>query len=88
MLPRADATRFEVNVDLLAELHVVNPFDFFLEPDAEHWPFRYEPALAKELAPYRETSGATGPLLNALLASLPRERMRTNRLPGRAEPRA
>ena len=67
-----------MNVDLLAELHVVNPFDFFLEPAAEDWPFRYEPALAKELAPYRETAGATGPLLNALLASLPRERMRTN----------
>ena len=75
---RGQTQRFEVNVDLLAELHVVNPFDFFLEPDAEHWPFRYEPALAKELAPYRETMGATGPLLNSLLASLPRERMRTN----------
>ncbi|MEX2208644.1 MAG: transglutaminase family protein [Myxococcota bacterium] len=75
---REQTQRFEVNVDLLAELHVVNPFDFFLEPEAEHWPFRYESALAKELAPYRETMGATGPLLNALLASLPRERMRTN----------
>ena len=53
-----------------------NPFDFFLEPDAEHWPFRYEPALAKELAPYRE-AGAAGPLLNEFLSGLPRERVRT-----------
>ena len=68
--------RLEVSVDLLAELHVINPFDFFLEPDAEHWPFRYESGLAKDLAPFRE-AGAAGPLLNALLASLPRERMRT-----------
>jgi uncharacterized protein (DUF2126 family)/transglutaminase-like putative cysteine protease len=68
--------RLEVNVDLLVELHVVNPFDFFLEPEAETWPFRYEPAVAKDLAAYRETFAA-GPLLNGLLASLPREKMRT-----------
>ncbi len=74
---RERTRRLEVSVDLLAEIQVVNPFDFFLEPGAEHWPFGYEPALAKELGPYRETAGATGPRLNALLASLPRERMRT-----------
>jgi uncharacterized protein (DUF2126 family) len=68
--------RLEVCVDLCAELHVLNPFDFFLEPEAEHWPFRYEAALGRDLAPYRET-GPAGPLLNTFLSGLTRERART-----------
>ncbi len=68
--------RFAIQVDLIAELHVINPFDFFLEPEGEHWPFRYEPAIAKDLAAYREVAAA-GPCMNAFLATLPRERMRT-----------
>ncbi|HEY8153693.1 MAG TPA: transglutaminase family protein [Myxococcota bacterium] len=75
VLPEA-TERFEVQVDLVAELHVINPFDFFLEPDAEHWPFRYETAVAKDLAAYREAEAA-GPALNAFLATLPRERGRS-----------
>ncbi|MBC8132812.1 MAG: transglutaminase family protein, partial [Deltaproteobacteria bacterium] len=52
----------EVEVDLVAELTVVNPFDFFLEEDAEELPWRYAPALRRELAPYLETL-PLGPLL-------------------------
>jgi len=44
---------FKVTVDLVAEMAVYNPFDFFLEPSAEQFPFVYEPELAAELAPYR-----------------------------------
>ncbi len=48
-----DRTRdFEVNVGLVCEMAVYNPFDFFLEPSAEEFPFRYERSLAEELAPY------------------------------------
>ena len=41
-----------VEVDLVAEMTVRNPFDFFLEPAAETTPFAYEPALAVELLPF------------------------------------
>ena len=44
---------FKVEVDLVAEMTVYNPFDFFLEPDAERYPFNYEKALEHELAPFR-----------------------------------
>src|SRR5258708_2327638 len=35
---------------------VQNPFDFFIEADAEHYPFTYEPSLRQNLAPYLEAS--------------------------------
>jgi uncharacterized protein (DUF2126 family) len=43
---------FRVTVDLVAEMSVYNPFDFFLEPAAEKYPFRYEASLHHDLAPY------------------------------------
>jgi transglutaminase-like putative cysteine protease len=60
-----------IEVDLLADLSVTNPFDFFLEPSAEQYPFEYEPALAEELAAFRETEPA-GPLLREWLAGIDR----------------
>ena len=44
---------FSIEVDLVTEMAVYNPFDFFLEPQAEHFPFRYDPALAHELEPFQ-----------------------------------
>jgi uncharacterized protein (DUF2126 family)/transglutaminase-like putative cysteine protease len=69
-------THFVVTVDLLADMAVINPFDFFLEEEAETFPFAYDPVLDQELAPYRKVE-APGPLLTALLAEVPRAPMRT-----------
>ncbi len=44
----------DVMVDLVAEMSVLNPFDFFLEEYAEQFPFAYEAGLAKTLAPFLE----------------------------------
>ena len=63
---------FVVTVDLLADMATINPFDFFVEPEAESFPFTYDPVLAQELAPFRRVS-APGPLLDAYLKDIPRE---------------
>ncbi len=65
-------TQFGVTVDLIADMATINPFDFFLEPQAESWPFAYDPVLEQELAPYRRTE-PVGDGLAAVLAQVPRE---------------
>ncbi|MCW5771727.1 MAG: transglutaminase family protein [Rhodospirillaceae bacterium] len=68
--------RFSVTVDLVADMAVINPFDFFLEPDAENFPFQYDPVLDEELAPFRVAAPA-GPLLSGFLATVDRTPRRT-----------
>lgn len=48
-----------IEVDLVAEMAVYNPFDFFLEPGVEHFPFEYDRGLDHELEPFRRQSPAT-----------------------------
>ena len=69
-------TEFKVTVDLVVEMAVYNPFDFFLEPGAENFPFRYEPLVAQELAPYLAPEPET-PLLRDYLAKVDRKPQRT-----------
>ena len=66
--------QFRVEVDLIADMTVVNPFDFFIEPTAEIWPFDYAPELADDLAPYRhpEPSGEAFEAFLTTLAQPPR----------------
>ncbi len=67
---------FSVTVDLLAELAVINPFDFFMEPYAEALPFDYPTDLKKELAPYLEAA-PLGPKLKSFLSTVKRTQPKT-----------
>ena len=60
---------FKVTVDLVVEMAVHNPFDFFLEPSAEEFPFKYSAALQAELAPYLVKAELT-PLLKTYLGQI------------------
>jgi uncharacterized protein (DUF2126 family)/transglutaminase-like putative cysteine protease len=66
----------EVGVDLIAEIAAINPFDYFLEPEVDSYPFEYSPALARDLAPYRAVDSA-GPYLKKFLDSVSQERRST-----------
>ena len=54
---------FCVEVELVAEMAVYNPFDFFLEDSAQIYPFAYEKGLKRELAPFMELPKPTPHLL-------------------------
>lgn len=66
----------QVEVDLVAEMTVINPFNFFLEPEALEYPFQYEPSVAKDLQLFLHTT-EPGPQLSALLDSIDKSRMKT-----------
>ena len=70
------ARELKIEVDLVAEMAVINPFDFFLEPEAEKIPFKYDPSLAQELAPYLIKLPAT-PLFQKYLDAIPRDPLPT-----------
>jgi len=55
---------FSVTVDLIADMAVINPFDFFIADEAKDWPFQYEPALKAELGPYLTPARPGRRLLN------------------------
>jgi transglutaminase-like putative cysteine protease len=62
----------EFTVDLVADMTVINPFDFFVEKYAETFPFAYPDLLQSELSPYTR-SQEPGPLLTEWVASARRE---------------
>jgi len=74
---------FCVEVDLVAEMAVFNPFDFFLEPEAERFPFAYDKTLDHELEPFRR-EGERTPKFTDYLAKIRRE---LYAFPGREKPR-
>ncbi len=65
---------FRIEVDLVAAMSVINPFDFFPESYAEKFPFKYEAGLREELLPFLHTLPPT-PLVRRLLDTIPGEPM-------------
>lgn len=45
-------TELRVDVEVIARLNVINPFDFFVEEYADKFPFKYDEELRKELVLY------------------------------------
>jgi len=68
--------RLALTVDLVADMTAINPFDFFLEPAAERFPFAYDKALHGELAPFLRAAPA-GPRLKRYVAGISRAPMGT-----------
>ncbi len=60
-----------VEVELIADMVVINPFDFFVEEYAEKYPFAYQGQLPKELTPYLEIK-ERGPRLMEWLSKIDR----------------
>ena len=66
-------TELKIEVDLVADMTVYNPFDFFVEDAAEYFPFTYPDELLEDLSIYRKAAPA-GPRLKAFLDSVPKDR--------------
>src|SRR6476620_3610129 len=70
-------TELCVDVEVIARLEVINPFDFFVEEYAEKYPFKYTAQLTSELVPYLEIK-ERGPLLNMWLSGLDKREKNIN----------
>jgi len=69
---REKTTEFSIDVDLVVAMKAINPFDFFVEPYAETWPFEFPPELKHDLAAFTGPEPA-GPLLREFVNSILRE---------------
>ncbi len=78
VFPKPLARELSVEVELIADLATINPFDFFVEEHAEKVPFRYEGAVARELRPYLELS-QSGPRLMQLVRRVADDMVRPGR---------
>ncbi|MGD1982538.1 MAG: transglutaminase family protein [Chromatiaceae bacterium] len=69
---REKTRKLVIDVGLVVEMVTINPFDFFVEEFAEHFPFEYPKQLHKELKPYFECT-ESGPRLMNWLRGVSRE---------------
>lgn len=68
--------KLSIDVEVIVDMTVVNPFDFFLEESVDHFPFKYDKQLKKDLAPYLQIT-EKGPLLMELLRQVDRSKQPT-----------
>jgi uncharacterized protein (DUF2126 family)/transglutaminase-like putative cysteine protease len=66
------ADMLDFTVDLVADMTVINPFDFFVEKYAENFPFAYPEQLTAELSAYLQAE-PPGPLLLEWVAAARRD---------------
>ncbi len=66
------SSQLRIEIDLVADMTVINPFDFFVEGYAETFPFTYPALLQQELKPYLDPEAA-GPLLSKWLENFKRD---------------
>ncbi len=69
-------TELKIEVDLTADMTVYNPFDFFVDDSAEHWPFSYPEDLQQDLSIYRVIEPMTE-ALQGFLDTVPQDKIRT-----------
>lgn len=67
---------FRIEVDLVADMTVYNPFDFFVDETAEKFPFKYPDEFGDDLVIYRKPE-KTGPRLAKYLSKLPKKAKNT-----------
>ena len=60
---------FSIDVEIIADLITLNPFDFFVEESATNYPFEYKKELKKELKPYLKIN-EDGKLLKEFVKSI------------------
>ena len=64
------ASELDITVGLVADMKVINPFDFFIESYAETYPFEYPDELAADLKPYLDLpASGLGPLVGEWVAA-------------------
>ncbi|MEM6712114.1 MAG: transglutaminase family protein [Pseudomonadota bacterium] len=60
---------FGITVDLLADMAIINPFDFFIEPENEELPVVYSDLTKRDLAAFMERE-PHGPLFDSFLQDI------------------
>lgn len=70
------ARELSFRIDLVADMTVINPFDFFVEEAATNYPFAYDPVQQRELAPYLQTDLVEPPLAR-LIKEMRRDQVTT-----------